>query len=65
MPRINVQITLDNIDNNINAQQLADTIEGIIKQVSGIDNVQTNIYDNDGSNSSNPIFAQNTLKNVR
>lgn len=65
MAQINIQITLDNIDGNIDGHQIADTIEGIVKQFSGIDNVSTNIYDNDGSNSSNPIFAQNTLRRTR
>jgi hypothetical protein len=65
MAQININITLDNMDSNIDPNQLGDIIENIIKQNSGIDNVKMNMYDNDGSNSSNPIFARNIMRRVR
>ncbi|HLD91538.1 MAG TPA: hypothetical protein VI911_11120 [Patescibacteria group bacterium] len=65
MPQLNISITLDNIDSEIDANQLASTIENIIRQNSGIDNIQTSIYDNDGSNSGNPIMAQNIMRKIK
>lgn len=65
MATINITVTLDNIDPNLDAQQLADTIENTVKQLSGSDDVQTSIYDSDGSNSGNPITAQNMLRRIK
>ena len=65
MAQLNINITLDNIDPNLDAQQLANMVENIIKQNTGIENVRMNIYDNDGSNSSNPIMAQNIMRRIK
>ena len=64
MATINIQITLDNISNDIDANQLSNTLEGLLKQVSGIDNIQSTIFDTDSS-STNPILARNSLKRVK
>lgn len=63
MATLRVNITLDNMDSNVDANQIADQVESIIRQLSGYD-VRTNIYENDGSNSSNPIMAQNVLRRL-
>lgn len=65
MARLNINITLDNIDSNIDPDQLANMVENIIRQNTGIDNVKMSIYDNDGSNSSNPIMAQNIMRRIK
>lgn len=64
MSQINLTITLDNIDGNIDAHQIASTIESTITQICGME-VQTNIYDNDGSKNSNPIFMRNMMRKIR
>ena len=64
MAQLSINITLDNIDAEIDPNQIASLIEGIVKSHTGSD-VKTNIYDNDSSTSSNPIMAQNILRRVR
>jgi hypothetical protein len=65
MAQININITLDNIDANVDAGQLAQMIEQTVKQLSGFNDVSTSVYDNDGSNFSNPIVMQNSLRRIK
>ena len=65
MAQLNINITLDNIDGDVDPNQLAEVIEGIVKNYTGSNNVHTNIYDNDSSNTSNPILSQNILRRVK
>ena len=65
MGQLNINITLDNIDPNLDAQQVSAMVENIIKQTTGIDDIRVSIYDNDGSNSSNPIMAQNIMRKLK
>lgn len=65
MAMLHVNITLDNADPNVDASQLSEQIESIIRDLSGSDDVQVNIYDNDSSETSNPIMAQNVLRRIR
>lgn len=63
MAHININITLDNIPADADANKLADMIEGIVERYTNMD-VQTTVYDNDGVGTSNPIMTHNTLKRI-
>lgn len=63
MANINIRVTLDNIDPDADASVIADMIERVVKQQTGME-VSTTIYDNDGAEVRNPIFAHNILKKL-
>ena len=65
MGQININIILDNIDPNLSAHEVANLIENIIKQNTGIGDVRITTYDNDSSSSSNPIFASNIMRRIK
>lgn len=65
MAQIHINITLDGIDSNMSPAALADMVEGIIRQSSGFDNVQTTTYDSDSTSQSNPITIHSLLRRVR
>ena len=63
MAKINVNITLDNIPSDVDAGDMADMIESIVKKYSGMD-TSIIIYDNDNAQTGNPIMAHNTMRRV-
>lgn len=64
MAQINVTVTLDNVDTQIDPQQLADVVESLVKSYTKME-VSTNIFDNDGVETSNPILTHNLMKRIR
>ena len=61
---VNIRITLDNIDQSVDANQLANTIENIVRSHTGMD-AESIIYDNDNTQASNPILTQNMMKRIK
>lgn len=64
MAQLNIKITLDGINKDIDANQIANQIEAIVQRVTGL-NSSTTIYDQDNQDMKNPIYFSNMLKKVR
>ena len=64
MASLNVRVTLKNVNQNIDANQLADIVEDIVKKYTNMDTTST-VYDSDGVDSSNPIFTSNLMRKVK
>lgn len=62
--RLDVRITLDNVSPDVDANQLANIIEDMIRRYTNTE-VSTVIYDNDGASSANPILTHNVMKQIR
>jgi hypothetical protein len=63
MAAILININLSNIPQEIDANELANMIEGIVRNHARTE-VVTDIYDSDGTNTMNPIYSFNTLKKI-
>lgn len=63
MARIQIKITLDNIPSDIDGNDIANQIEGLVEEFTNMD-VSTEVYDTDGVNTSNPLMMNQLMKRV-
>ena len=62
--QININITLDNVSSEVDANQIANTIESLVKQYTH-NEVRTRIYDNEGTRNGNPLMTHQLMEKIK